>query len=75
MQPTLAPHAPPPGPVNERTCRCGHAGSKLGSSSSASKFSTSCERAGGRVLNKFWLSMNTMSSDTASVNLPAPLLA
>eukprot|EP00983_Pelagomonas_calceolata_P134307 1162049-Pelagomonas_calceolata.AAC.5 len=57
------------------TWRWGHAGSRLGSSSSASRFSTSWDRAGGSVRNRFWRSMKEMSSDTASVNLPVPLFA
>ena len=46
-----------------------------GSSSSASKLSWSWLRGGGSVRNRLEAIMNTMSSDTASVNLPVPVLA
>ena len=53
------------------TCRCGQAGSRVGSSSSASAPSPS---DGGRARNRLCDSMCTMSELTASVNFPDPVL-
>jgi hypothetical protein len=61
--------------ARRRTCRWGQAGSSVGSSSSGSKFSPSWLRVAGSARNRLLLSMKTMSSDTASVNLPCPVLA